>query len=72
MQVQNNPWKRTTDNWIRVVQRRGVHRDDDGRVELEFEEVQVNRIVEKSGPIAIYAESQQILEGLKRVHIYAA
>lgn len=70
-QVQNNPWKRTVSNWVRLVQRKGELDEETGKPEIIIEEVPVTMIHECLGTTDLYAESEQVLEGLRKVHIHA-
>ena len=66
-------YKRSVSNWIRVVQRLGDTIDEEtGKRVLEIEEVPVTMIREDFGHTSVFAETEKMLEGLKRVHIYHA
>ena len=66
-------YKRSVANWTRIVQRLGDTIDEEtGKRVLEIEEVPVTMLREEFGHTSIFAETEQMLDGLRRVHIYAA
>lgn len=68
-----NIWERSLSKWTRTVQKLGdVVDEETGKRELVIEHVPVTMIRETLGATSIFAENEQVLEGLRRVHIYAA
>ena len=69
-------WTRTKkSDWIRVIQK-PVKKDKEGNTVLRFDEVHTTQYKSTctnvdGTEIACYAESEQMLAGLKRLHIHA-
>jgi hypothetical protein len=75
LQVQKG-WTEIVESWMRVDQRM-VGKDSDGHDVLEITETPITRVkatcINNDGSeIACYATNPKMLEGLKRLHVFAA
>ena len=71
--VQKMPdgWSRSVSSFMRVVQKpAGI--DEDGHRLFDYEDVPVTMIREDYGRTSVFGASEDVIAGLKRVHIYAA